>query len=559
MEAAILLILVFATFAFIMIRNARDEKKRKETYKRYLKEQYGAYPDKEYKEDALKLCAGMHHQYPSENSLDDITWNDLGMDKVYCKIDHTQSAAGEEYLYWLLRNPIDSKAVREHLNEDISFFDSNEDMRVEAQMCLHDLGRISKFSIYDYLDFLDTLGKRTNGKHFLGIVALLISLALIFVYPVIGAVALVIVSIYQIVTYLSDKSVVEPFIASFAYIMRMLEAATGIYPFLGQVSVKEELGKSIEKLKSFSSGYRFIFRLNASTGNPLEIFVEYIKMVTHLDLIQFNNTLNQVQLHKQEIFELSKTIGYVDAVISIAALRKSLPYYAIPEFVQGETGIEIEDGFHPLLLEPVANSVSQKRGMIITGSNASGKSTFLRMTALSALFAQTILTVPAKTYRAPEFRIYSSMSLSDNLVGGESYYMVEIKALKRILDAIERYTDEMPVLCFVDEVLRGTNTVERIAASSQILKFISSRNVICFAATHDIELTRLLEEYYDNFHFEETVEENDVKFSYRIMEGSAKTRNAIRLLQIIGFGEEIISQAENQALDFMNTGEWNVC
>lgn len=91
------------------------------------------------------------------------------------------------------------------------------------------------------------------------------------------------------------------------------------------------------------------------------------------------------------------------------------------------------------------------------------------------------------------------MSLKDDLGGKNSYYIVEIKALKRILTAAEQ--TGCPVLCFVDEVLRGTNTVERIAASSEILKYLKDKNVLCFAATHDIELTAILSGCYDNYHF----------------------------------------------------------
>ena len=88
---------------------------------------------------------------------------------------------------------------------------------------------------------------------------------------------------------------------------------------------------------------------------------------------------------------------------------------------------------------------------------------------MNALLAQTVHTCAAVSYEAPFYRIYSSMSLRDDLAGGDSYYMVEIKSIKRILDQVER-AGERPVLCFVDEVLRGTNTVERIAASTQIMK-----------------------------------------------------------------------------------------
>ena len=103
--------------------------------------------------------------------------------------------------------------------------------------------------------------------------------------------------------------------------------------------------------------------------------------------------------------------------------------------------------------------------MLLTGSNASGKSTFLKSVALNAILAQTIYTVMADSYRAPYFRIYSSMALKDNLMGNESYFIVEIKSLKRIYESAD---EKVPMLCLIDEVLRGTNTVERIAASSQI-------------------------------------------------------------------------------------------
>jgi DNA mismatch repair ATPase MutS len=120
--------------------------------------------------------------------------------------------------------------------------------------------------------------------------------------------------------------------------------------------------------------------------------------------------------------------------------------------------------------------------------------------------------------------------------------------------------DDNPILCFVDEVLRGTNTVERIAASTQILDKLSDNSIICFAATHDIELTHLLENKYDNFHFEEEVKNQDVIFPYHLLKGRSQTRNAIKLLEVIGFSEDIIDKANDMAKNFLEKGEWNnVC
>ena len=137
----------------------------------------------------------------------------------------------------------------------------------------------------------------------------------------------------------------------------------------------------------------------------------------------------------------------------------------------------------------------------------------------------------------------------------ESYYIVEIRSLKRILDAAQ--TGTAPVLSFVDEVLRGTNTVERIAAATQILIHLSESGVLCFTATHDIEMTELLKNFYDNYHFEEVIRDGDISFPYELLPGRAGTRNAIRLLDLMGYDREITKRAAAQAEDFLQTGKWS--
>lgn len=135
----------------------------------------------------------------------------------------------------------------------------------------------------------------------------------------------------------------------------------------------------------------------------------------------------------------------------------------------------------------------------------------------------------------------------------ESYYIVEIKSLKRILDSAK---EETPLLCIVDEVLRGTNTIERIAASSEILASLCLPHVLSFAATHDIELTYMLEEYYTNYHFEEEVKEDDVKFNYLLKKGRVTTRNAIRLLKMTGYDDSIVEASKNAVVRFEQEGSW---
>ena len=131
--------------------------------------------------------------------------------------------------------------------------------------------------------------------------------------------------------------------------------------------------------------------------------------------------------------------------------------------------------------------------------------------------------------------------------------MAEIKAMKRILDSASK---ENMVVCMVDEVLRGTNTVERIAASTQILKSLTKENVLCMAATHDVELTRTLEKEYDNYHFEESMDQDDVRFSYCLKKGRANSSNAINLLEHLGYDDNLVIKAREMVNRFEQQGEW---
>lgn len=107
-----------------------------------------------------------------------------------------------------------------------------------------------------------------------------------------------------------------------------------------------------------------------------------------------------------------------------------------------------------------------------------------------------------------------------------------------------------------DAYLRGTNTVERIAAPTQILKTFRKKQIICFAATHDIELTYLLENVYQNYHFQEKVVGGEIQFDYRIYKGRSNSKNAIRLLEILGYEQEIIDGAEHMVAEFLTEGKW---
>ena len=137
-------------------------------------------------------------------------------------------------------------------------------------------------------------------------------------------------------------------------------------------------------------------------------------------------------------------------------------------------------------------------------------------------------------------QVLTSMAVKDDLMEGESYFIREIRYLKRILDSL---SDERMTFCAVDEILRGTNTGERIRASRAILEYIADKNCIALVASHDKELTELLKDSYINCHFSEEMGENDISFSYKLMKGPATSQNAIALLRLAGFPAEIMEAA----------------
>ncbi len=560
--------------ALVMGKEYLDTRKFHNRCLDHVFDSYGKPAQRSYKAGELEHIEMYYRKHPCKNQLDDITWNDLDMDEIYQKINVSCSAAGDEYLYYRLRTPMYDHKEMERFERQIRYFMDNQKKREEVVRGLYTLGRSGRHSIYEYLDKLDLLGERKNFRYIMYDVLLFASVGVMFLSLPTGIILFLIMACHNMIGYFKEYKPVEPYVTSFYYIRRMLKCAekTGKAALSEFTEEQAGLKECLGRLRGFMRDSYLVITSEQGTGNPLEVVIDYLKMLFYLDLIQFNRALGSLRSHMKEVDEMVTLLGQIETAIVIGSYRNSLQgAYCVPAFTRTEdlsrkdddrdksTGIRlvIEDVYHPLLENPVVNSIAADKGILLTGSNASGKSTFLRAAALCAVFAQTIHTCPASRYEAPVFRIYSSMSLKDNILSGESYYMAEIKSIKRILDQVNAAeAEKCNILCFVDEVLRGTNTVERIAASTQVLKMLSGKNVLCFAATHDVELTRLLDGQYENYHFEEKLEEDDIFFPYQLLAGPAVTRNAIALLKILGYDDRIIADAESMAKAFLKTGVW---
>jgi hypothetical protein len=558
-------LLVIALIVVLLVCKRRwDMQQSKKRFFSKMRQSFGIPGEKEYQLERFERVSGYFEKHPQTEQIDDITWNDLNMDEVFCRIDTSLSAAGEEYLYYLLRTPSFSQEELDAREEMIRFFGAEEKNRLEMQWILRFLGHTGKFSLYDYLDYLGSMSVPSKRLS-LCIDILYLPLILLTAWQVMPWLILVIVLAgVQVVQYFKEKERMQPYLISLSYLLRLIGSCDRMEQALPDIGggLKTQMKQAVSELRPLSSKTGWLMAGGSfggtgvgTGGNPIDLILDYIRMLTHVDLILFYRMMGYLHRHEEAVDVLLTDVGRIETSIVLASYRASLKDgYCVPVFTGEEQGLLIKEGYHPLVEEPIKNSITTKQGILLTGSNASGKSTFLKMAALEILFAQTIHTCLADQYEAPMVRLFTSMSLRDSIRQGESYFMAEIKALKRILEVREQ--SSYPVYCMIDEVLRGTNTVERIAASEQILRSLWGEGLLCLAATHDIELTTLLEDVYENYHFEEVIKEGDIQFPYELRKGAATTRNAILLLEIMGYPADMVAKAQERAEHFMIKGTW---
>lgn len=503
----------------------------------------------------MKNVSSYFRNKNGKNVIDDITWNDLNMDDVFKKINNTQSTAGQEVLYDMLRTPLYNQKILTKRDKVIEYFKNNGKERYEIQFILGKLGKSNEVYITNCL-----FNKEDNSKSKLLKFRLLawlpaISLLLLFLNPIciILTVGFVVLNVF-----ISQKNKVKNYDADgFKYMIKLINAANkikekNIYEIDENINSIDASLKKLKNIKRKRVGIQ-----EKSIMSDMDIFTEYANLVFLRELITYEKVKNTIIKNKEELKHVYEYIGTIDALIAIASFRESLDFYTKPYLKISEkkedNTIEFKDIYHPLVKNPVLNNGNFSKGVLITGSNASGKSTFIKTIAINAIMAQTIYTCFAKEYKSSYFNIYTSMALKDDIHSSESYYIVEIKSLKRILDQVH---NSIPCLCFVDEILRGTNTVERIASSCEVLKNIGNENALCFAATHDVELTYMLDDIFENYHFEESITDNDIKFDYKLHGGRTRTRNAIKLLEFMGYDKNLVENANYRAKKFLDTGKW---
>lgn len=477
-------------------------------------------------------------------TIDDQTWNDFNMDEIFKKLDRTYSSAGEAILYKMLRNPLYDKKSLEKRDQIIEELRNDSDLRTKLQMIYFKLGYDKKNTFFDII--METL-EVNKFKYYLYLFfgrilmigTIVLSILLKQPYLLLATFCLLWINVF-----INDKERKNVKSQGLLYLRNLIVAAKKIKK-INNPKIKnycDEIEKLLKELKAIDKATVSIHLANMG-GGVFEVFtIPFL-----LEETSFYKVAALLEEKKEEILDLYYLLGEIESYISIASYKEEIKgKYTKPIFID-KINIDIVDGIHPLVKDAVPNSIKfNKRGIILTGTNMSGKSTFLRMIGLNMIFAQTFNFTLAKKYESCFFNIVSSISPSDDVMVGKSFYMAEAEALLRIIKALEL---NIPVFCPIDEIFRGTNPIERISASAEILKYINSKKSISIVATHDRELTEILKDNYEFFYFSEKVDNAGLKFDYKLKKGISKTRNAIKLLDFIGYPKEIIKRSYERAED----------
>lgn len=226
-------------------------------------------------------------------------------------------------------------------------------------------------------------------------------------------------------------------------------------------------------------------------------------------------------------------LGELEMLSSLAVLGRTARV-SYPEFVEHTTPeLQIKQAVHPLLPAEaaVANDISLcGQTIIITGSNMSGKTTFLRTIGLNLILAYAGAPVCCQEMKVSLMRIFTSMRVTDDVKHGISTFYAEIL---RIKEMIEYGKCSRPMLCLVDEIFKGTNSADRIVGAEAVIRRLSGKEAIVIVSTHDFELCKIA----DNYHFEESYENDRLTFDYRLRKGICTTTNALYLLKMAGLTE----------------------
>lgn len=474
--------------------------------------------------------------------------SDLEIERFFENLNCTSSCVGQQYLYdSICRIRHESEACKHE--SIVDFFKENPQEKTELKRLLSTLFHRNAYYICSlFQDSHYIPSKKIRWLHrimqFLPISCLLLFIvfskgtfmALVFLFFIIN-----------VFIHYKNKQILSSYLYSIPQYLKLISTAKKLSKQCILEQINPQIQEQIDSLQSLSrklSFFRFDLKLENDMSSVVFIVTELFRIFFLFEPNIFYNSFQLLNQKKSNIETVFSYVGCVDMLICLSEVEEILPFFCRP-ILTGQN-FKFEQIYHPLIDNCVSNTLdTEGKSILLTGSNMSGKSTFIRTIGLNMLSAQCLNLCFAKTFEAPEMKIHTMINMKDDLAESTSFYMKEVLTIKEMIRESE---SNLPNLFLLDELFKGTNTLERIAAGKAVLSYLSKNNNYVFASTHDIELADLLASEYNLYHFCEQIDEKELFFDYLLKEGKLNKRNAIRLLEIKNYPSKIIDDA-NDTLD----------
>ena len=515
---------------------------RKKTLKNKLLNKFGKIKNDSFDFEMIKKYYNGIQSTKNFQTLSDKTCNDLDFDELFMFVDRTNSRIGQQYLYNKLRR-IPLINIQQDNNEKIiGEFIKNDDFRLGIQS---QLNKLKEFNVY-YLTslFQDKFLKPPRWFFIIPVLSFTSILSLIFLFFNLQfAFVLFTVVIINLLIHYWNKKNMDQYLSSLPQLLNLNSVACKLFTDPHLVVLNPKLFKSIKIVNKIRNRMTF-FMLESNLQGEFQalfwMFLEFIKILFLFEPILLFSVLKRLEDKRSEVEELFEFVGQVDSLNSIASLRAGVNNYCIPE-IQSEKIIITEKIYHPLIIDCIDNNICVKnKSILLTGSNMSGKTSFIRTLGINVITGLTLNTCFAKQLTMPRMQVFSAIRISDDLMNDKSYYFEEVLTIKEMINESK---SKIINLFLLDELFKGTNTIERISAGKAVLSSLCENGNIVFVSTHDIELADLLFDEYELYHFSEKIDNNTIDFDYKLKDGKLKNRNAIKILQINNYPEKIINEA----------------
>ncbi|MCU4164271.1 MutS-related protein [Carboxylicivirga caseinilyticus] len=504
-----------------------------------FKELFGKIKDAEYVFDLINLYFKNNDDKNLNDTISERTCQDLDFEELFMFLDRTTSKPGQQFLYNQLRSTPSNISFTqdEEIIDELTGNNSIFEMQYE-------LSKLANDDAYHIASLFHDKQPQAPSWFKIAQFSPLVVIVCLILFPFIPVFLFILFTIIIsnfVIHYWNKKNLIH-YSASIPQLIKLKECATLLYSYPALKNINNDILESVKVINNINK-QMFLFQLETKIQGEFQalfwFIIEIFKICFLLEPIILFNVSKQLKSKRKDIKKIFDFVGKVDSLISISSLRYGLESFCKPQ-IENNSNLVAENIYHPLINQCISNNIDVKNSsVLLTGSNMSGKTTFIRSIGINVLTGLTINTCFAKKACFPQFQIHSAIRISDDLLNSKSYYYEEVQTIHSMINKSTLGHN----LFLLDEIFKGTNTVERIASGKAVLSYLASNNNLVFVSTHDIELADLLKDEYELYHFCESIDNGSIHFDYQLKQGPLQNRNAIRILEINNYPKSIIEEA----------------